>query len=54
MVFRRILASNRGVMYGDGDVLDIRPSGRGAQTHGKGGRAVADLISVNLLEVMAM
>ena len=41
-------------MHGDGGVLEIRPARRGAETYDRGGQAVADLISINLLEVMAM
>ena len=56
MVFGRILGSNRGVMYGNGGVLYWRfhlPEEAKKRTV-KGGRAVADLISIDLLEVMAM
>ena len=43
-------------MYGNGGVLEIRPSGRGAETTGKGGagRRRFLLISINLIEVVAM
>ena len=48
MIFGRIVGSNRGVMYENESVLDIRPAGKGAETNGKlEGRAVADFIFIN-------
>ena len=42
MAVGRIFGSNRGVRYGDGGLLKIRPYGRGEETNDKEWRAVGN------------
>ena len=54
MVFGRILGSNRGVIMKTGVYWRFNLQEEVQKRTVKGGRAVANLISINLLEVMAM